>query len=228
MPVSDIRHDRLAYRLATVISRLLTGETLYPDILAQEFNISPRTVYRDLHERLIYLDIERHGDGYRLAAPQRLFRTDGDILHFARIMHLEALFPALDRKLLSVLLNTEMASPYIIYHEPPVHTPSLFGGFYAITQAIIQRMCIQFHYGTKHYSRAAPYKLIYLNGCWYLCAEIKNNLHVFDFSRLHDITLTSSDYPFKESVLKQISQPEFITALPHYQYLQSVINPKEL
>lgn len=55
-------------------------------------------------------------------------------------------FASLDRKLISVLLDTEEAPPYLIYHEAPQHSPSLFGAFAVLTQAIIDKRCIQFLY----------------------------------------------------------------------------------
>ncbi|HHK9512572.1 TPA: transcriptional regulator, partial [Morganella morganii] len=56
MHTSDSRHDRLAFRLAMIISRLFRGETLYPAQLAREFNVSARTLQRDFSERLVFLD----------------------------------------------------------------------------------------------------------------------------------------------------------------------------
>lgn len=58
MPEQEHRYDRLASRLAILVSRLFMGETLSVRQLAQEFGVSERTVQRDLRERLRYIDTE--------------------------------------------------------------------------------------------------------------------------------------------------------------------------
>lgn len=61
MPEQEQRYDRLASRLAILVSRLFMGETLSIRQLAQEFGVSERTVQRDLRERLRYIDTEYSG-----------------------------------------------------------------------------------------------------------------------------------------------------------------------
>lgn len=139
MSTSVSRHDRLASRLAFIISQLFRGETVYLSALSEELNASTRTLRRDFNEQLQYMDLEFYQGGYRLATSQHPFRTDKDILRFAAITHVTSLFPALDRKLLTVLLDPTIDSPFIIYHAPPEQRPSLFGGFYVLTQAIVKR-----------------------------------------------------------------------------------------
>lgn len=63
MPEPGHRYDRLASRLAILVSRLFMGESLSVRRLAQEFGVSERTVQRDLRERLRYLDTE-YTDGH--------------------------------------------------------------------------------------------------------------------------------------------------------------------
>ncbi|WP_241650405.1 DeoR family transcriptional regulator, partial [Rosenbergiella collisarenosi] len=58
MAEQEHRYDRLANRLAMLVSRLFMGESLRVSQLAQEFGVSERTVQRDLRERLRYLDTE--------------------------------------------------------------------------------------------------------------------------------------------------------------------------
>ncbi len=106
MPPTERRYDRLAVRLSLIISRLVAGETLDMQKLATEFDVSVRTLYRDFRERLIYLDLECHQGCYRLrtgAGPQ----GELDVLTFAHRTGIAGLFPGLDRRLVSLLLNCE-------------------------------------------------------------------------------------------------------------------------
>lgn len=48
-------HDTLVARLAQILIRLNQGEALDPKALAEEFQVHPRTIQRDLNERFAYL-----------------------------------------------------------------------------------------------------------------------------------------------------------------------------
>lgn len=50
MTLQERRHDRLAVRLSLIISRLVSGETLFIRKLATEFGVSERTLRRDFRE----------------------------------------------------------------------------------------------------------------------------------------------------------------------------------
>lgn len=54
-------HDKLAQRLGMILTKLNAGEHLQIASLAQEFNVSERTIQRDLNKRLSYLPLEREG-----------------------------------------------------------------------------------------------------------------------------------------------------------------------
>lgn len=222
MSIHAHRHDRLAHRLAYIIGQLFNGESLSVDELAREFNVSLRTLHRDFNERLLFLDMDYRAGRYRLAAAQRPFRTDKDIIQFANIMDVKQFFPALDRKLLSVLLNKELDSPYIVYNAPPKQIPSLFGGFYVMTQAIVENRVIRFTYQQRAYPAAEPYKLIYFAGDWYLCATLNQVIHVFDVHSLSDMTMTIGTFTKKERISDIISEEKFIIALPHFQYIKNL------
>ena len=144
MSEQEQRYDRLASRLAILVSRLFMGETLSIRQLAQEFGVSERTVQRDLRERLRYIDTEYSGGNFRLRDARGPFRTNSDIIRFARITRVAHYFPALDPKLLSVLLDSGQDSPCIIWNAPPRQAPALFGGFQVIIQAIISSRRIHF------------------------------------------------------------------------------------
>lgn len=164
MPEQEHRYDRLASRLAILVSRLFMGETLSVRQLAQEFGVSERTVQRDLRERLRYIDTEYIDGNVSLRDARGPFRTNNDILRFARITSVAHYFPALDPKLLSVLLDSGQDSPCIIWNDPPQQAPALFGGFQIIVQAIIRHRLIHFLHQERQQPSVAPYRLICQDG----------------------------------------------------------------
>lgn len=55
------KHEKLAYRLASILSKLNEGERLDTHQLAEEFAIDVRTIQRDLNERLNFLAWNERG-----------------------------------------------------------------------------------------------------------------------------------------------------------------------
>lgn len=220
----DIRqHDSLAARLTLIISRLMMGESLSISSLSKEFNVSTRTLRRDFNQRLIYLDIE-HRDGiYRLAHSPPGRRNDGDILHFAKVTHMTQFFPGLDSKSLSILLNKKGCSPYVVYHAPPKSVPTLFGGFYRITQAIMDNVLISLNVQGEEYHQLAPYRLIYYEGYWYLAGEHNLSIQVFALIHITNVTLSQKQFIKKATITELTTEVDFIVSLPHFQFVRNLL-----
>jgi len=223
MPEQEHRYDRLASRLAILVSRLFMGESLSVSQLAQEFGVSERTVQRDLRERLRYLDTEYIDGHVSLRDARGPFRTNSDILRFARITSVAHYFPALDPKLLSVLLDSGQDSPCLVWNVPPRHTPSLFGGFQVIVQAIIRKRRIHFLHEGRQQSAIAPYRLICLDGEWYLATLAGEQIRVFTLATVTDVAMTVGAFARKGHISRIFQDPKFIQALPHFQYISGLM-----
>lgn len=59
-------HDKLGMRLGIILTELFTGKTVELETLSLEFNVSVRTIQRDLNERLMYLPISNTRGTYKL------------------------------------------------------------------------------------------------------------------------------------------------------------------
>lgn len=224
MSDDTLNHDRLAVRLAIIISRLLVGESLSVDTLATDFNVSKRTLRRDFNQRLQYLDLEQKGGVYRLSPQARPgVRTDKDITHFARLTHVAQVFPRLDSRLLSILLNRNTDSPYIVWHPQPKNQPTVFGSFFRLTQAILGRIYISLHLCGELYERVAPYRLIYFDGDWYLAAEHHQHIQVFVLPIITDVILSNDTFERKEDIASLTAATGFIMALPHFRFIREVL-----
>ena len=224
MPEQEHRYDRLASRLAILVSRLFMGETLSVRQLAQEFGVSERTVQRDLRERLRYIDTEYIDGNVSLRDARGPFRTNNDILRFARITSVAHYFPALDPKLLSVLLDSGQDSPCIIWNDPPQQAPALFGGFQIIVQAIIRHRLIHFLHQERQQPSVAPYRLICHDGEWYLVAVSKDRIQVFTLSAITDVVITVSSFVRNRHIDRIMQDPRFMRALPHFNYISGIIH----
>ncbi|QXA59429.1 WYL domain-containing protein [Providencia rettgeri] len=224
MPKQEHRYDRLAIRLAILVSRLFMGESLNISQLAQEFGVSGRTVQRDLRERLRYLDTEYIDGHVSLRDARGPFRTNSDILRFAQITSVAHYFPVLDPKLLSVLLDNRQDSPCIIWNDPPRQAPELFGGFQVIVQSIIRNRLIRFLHRKHLQSSIAPYRLICHDGEWYLAAVSKDRIQVFTLSAITDVVMTASSFARNRHIDRILQDPRFMRALPHFDYISGIIH----
>ena len=65
-------HDTLAQRLGVILTKLNNGQRLVISELAHEFNVSARTIQRDLNVRLAYLPLEREGADHLSKPPYYL------------------------------------------------------------------------------------------------------------------------------------------------------------
>jgi hypothetical protein len=116
-------HDRLATRLSIILSRLFQGEKLHIGTLAEEFGVTTRTLRRDFNVRLTYLDIEQSNGVYQLASHYFRRRTERDMKILARLLHLDRLLPAMDAKLLSLLLDGEHPRPTGLCYRSRARNP---------------------------------------------------------------------------------------------------------
>ncbi|HDS8777253.1 TPA: WYL domain-containing protein [Klebsiella michiganensis] len=223
MTLQERRHDRLAVRLSLIISRLVSGETLFIRKLATEFGVSERTLRRDFRERLMYLDLDYYQGQCSLRSDIHSTRQEIDILTFAHRTGLAGVFPGFDRRLVSSLLDCD-DRPCLVWHQDRPHPPAGKLCFYRLVRAIsgCQRITVLTE-GERH-EAVAPYRLIALDGYWYLVAEHNRQLRVF---RLDEIRLVrpSRETFIRSELLYQLSEDKhFISALPHFRFIQQSLN----
>jgi len=216
-------HDRLAVRLSLIVSRLFLGESLSIRLLADEFGVSKRTLRRDFNERLIFLDVEYSQGVYSLSKSQRSYRTDRDIISFAKLTDVAQFFPALDSKLLAILLSDSIESPYVVYNQPPKNLPSVFGGFSRITQAIIDGLLISLRVGNAMYKDMAPHRLIYFSSSWYLVGEYRSGIKVFPLENVTDVVLSATKFKKRRKISEITNDTEFIKSLPYFQLIYNLM-----
>jgi predicted DNA-binding transcriptional regulator YafY len=181
-------HDRLPYRLTQILIRLNLGEQLDPHALAEEFNVSLRTVQRDLSERFGYLPLEKTDAGYRLD-PGYLGRLQvQDVERFACLAGIRGLYPALSNDFLRELLDSRIESALLVKGHNYEDLGDRIHTFRHLERAILNREKISFGYqkdeGQKLYADVEPYRLINHSGVWYLAAMDADKLKAFSFSKI--------------------------------------------
>ncbi|KJM18527.1 helix-turn-helix transcriptional regulator [Enterobacter hormaechei] len=217
-------HDRLATRLSIILSRLFQGEKLHIGTLAEEFGVTTRTLRRDFNVRLTYLDIEQNNGVYQLASHYFRRRTERDMKILARLLHLDRLLPAMDAKLLSLLLDGEHPSPYRIMLPEPHQKPTLFGDFSRLTLAILNQTQVRIRTDENVSHTVHPYRLLCSHAEWFLAGCTSSGVFVISLSRIRLVeVLPDTTFEIDNTLISLIEQSDFMEALPHMNIIHQIM-----
>jgi predicted DNA-binding transcriptional regulator YafY len=203
--------ELLAQRIVDVITKLNAGETLNIDELAEQFNVSKRTIQRDINSRLSFLPLQREGSKVSLLQNSLGKLTHKDIRNFAELIGAKELFPSLDSHFITSLLSNAFNSPYMVTGNAFEHDQAAIRkNLKKLESAIHQQTLIIFSYKGKQYSNISPYKLINHNQVWYLAALDNDQLKTFHFARLTAIFSIEKQFFLDENISEKIKQSDSI------------------
>jgi len=199
-------HDTLALRLSLILTKLNSGEHFTAKELAQEFNVSTRTIQRDIKERLAYIPIEKNGDYYSMESYALGKLSFEDIKNFATLSGVKSLYPSLSNEFISDILNGKLNSAYLIKNQGFEDISNKQDYFEKLSAAIIKNSPVSFVYNDKK-RIVNPYKLINNDGIWYLLADESDNLKTFTFSKIQKFKWNDNSKSFtpKREFLEQIA-----------------------
>ncbi|MDF1875209.1 WYL domain-containing protein [Sulfurimonas sp. SAG-AH-194-I05] len=176
-------YDKLGYRLALILSKFNSGEKLHIKDLATEFNVSARTIQRDINERFHYLPIVKE-NGYYSLEPYCIGKLSyDDIRNFATLSGIEKLYPSLTNNFMVDLLNTKLNKTYLIKGYEYEEVSNREKDFECVNIAIASHKKLSFTYNDKQRT-VCPYKLVNTNGIWYLVADEDKNLKTYTFAKV--------------------------------------------
>lgn len=202
-------HDTLALRLSMILTKLNSGESFTAKELAEEFNVSVRTIQRDIKKRLSYIPIEKNGDYYSMESYALGKLSFEDIKNFATLSGIKSLYPSLSNQFITDILNTKLNSAYLIKNQGFEDISLKKEWFETMSAAIIKNSPVSFDYKDK--SRIVnPYKLINYDGIWYLLADENDKLKTFTFSKIEKFKWENDTKIFtpKKDFVNQITQNE--------------------
>lgn len=197
-------HDKIAFRLAQILIKLNDGARLSIDELTEEFSVNKRTILRDF-ERLNILPIEKANGKYFLADYALGKLSYKDIQAFAILSGVKSLFPDLDDKFISDVLNEKLNKAYLIKNQGFEDLQISRAEFEEISAAIIKNKIVECSYSAK-FRYLKPYKLINNNGVWYLLADDSGKLKNFTLSKLENIKIKESTFKPNEEFTNRIKQ----------------------
>lgn len=205
-------YDKLANRIGIILTKLFSGERASVKELAEEFNTSPRTIYRDIKERLQYLEILKDKNGRLYLDESYIGKVSfEDIRNFALISGIKAIFPKLSNEFIKDILNHRIKT-FEIKNSGFENIESKTNNFIIISDAIANNQKLQFIYKDKE-KTVSPYKLQNINNVWYLaCDDGSQILKTYAFSKIENLELMEDKFkPLKKLLEDLNSKDNFIS-----------------
>ncbi|MBU2024926.1 MAG: WYL domain-containing protein [Gammaproteobacteria bacterium] len=203
---------KLAKRLAEIISMLYAGDRLRANSLAEEFNVSPRTIRRDISERLSFLDIQSTEYGWQLNQASRKDFNNKVLGEFAKRVGVSELFPYFNSSILNAFLESDKKSPYLIKQASSESLAEVLARqkYSKLEQAISNNNTVSFIYKEKDYRNVRPYKLVFFDGFWYLAAVDSGQLKAFHIALVKCITENDQFFEKSEAIEREIQYDDTI------------------
>ena len=185
MQRDDSIHERLADRLANILTKLNMGYQLSIKELASEFGVSTRTISRDFDRLNTYLPLLQDNETkkYYLEANYLGKIAPKDIRNFAQLSGIGHLYPSLDMSFLRELLDSRSHQIYNVKGYSFEDASQFKELFKVIGKAIQEHSQIGFVYKGEP-RLVQPYRLIHHHGSWYLAAVRKDQLRTYRISHI--------------------------------------------
>ena len=204
-------HERLAERLANILTKLNAGHSLGVLDLAQEFQVSTRTIERDFDRLNSYLPLIQDQTTKKYSVDSVYlgrFKLQ-DIQNFAYLSGVGQLYPSLEMSFLKALLDersSQIFSAKGYYFE---NARQFAEHFQVFSDVIYQRKKISFVYNDV--TRVVePYRLIHFQGNWFLAAVQRSELRAFRLSKINHVELMRDSFNHNPQVLAQLKEEEGI------------------
>lgn len=198
MKRDDSTHERLADRLANILTKLNMGYQLSIKELATEFGVSTRTVSRDFDRLNAYLPLQQDDETkkYYLESNYLGKIAPKDIRNFAQLSGISHLYPSLDMSFLRELLDSRAQQIYNAKGYSFEDAGQFKDLFRVFGKAIQEHSQIGFLYKGEP-RLVQPYRLIHHHGSWYLAAVRKDQLRTY---RISHIQLGHSEHEYSTFV----------------------------
>jgi predicted DNA-binding transcriptional regulator YafY len=196
-------HDKIATRLALILQKLVAKERFTIEELCEEFNVNMRTIQRDINDRLAFLPIKKENGFYFAESFAFGDLSFKDIQAFATLSGIKSLYPALTNEFIVDLLNIKTNQAYLIKSFDHESITNQQKSFENISASILKHQQVTCIYKDKQ-RVLNPYKLVNINGIWYLAADENGKLKTFTFSKITKLRFLDTNFS---------ENPEFIELL---------------
>ncbi len=198
-------HEKIAQRLAMILIKLNSGDELTLEELAEEFNVSVRTIRRDFTDRFSSLPIKKEKGVYSLEEYCLGKLNFEDIKNFSALCGIRNLYPNMSDDFIVDLLNSRVNQTYLIKGNEYEDVSSKSELFELLNVAIIKKQVVNLTYNNKD-RELKPYKLINTDGIWYLSADENNKLKTYTLTKVSNASQSSKTFTPNKEFIEIISK----------------------
>ncbi|MEN4054204.1 WYL domain-containing transcriptional regulator [Sulfurimonas sp. NWX79] len=204
-------YDKTLTRLMGILTSLSENKLPKTKDLADEFNVTVRTIQKDIYQRLINFPIEKNGEGrFKFIEGFSLNKSSLTLhemilvsLSLSQFNHVNNL-DKISNNILKKLLYPNFINPYYIKQEELENLNIDSKIIKTIEKAIQQQYIITVIFENLTVA-VEPYKIANFDGFWYLFAkELESNkIKTFMISKIYDVLTTDIIYKTPRAQINQ-------------------------
>jgi predicted DNA-binding transcriptional regulator YafY len=202
-------YDKTLTRLIGILSKLSLNQLPSMHELAEEYNVTIRTIQKDIYQRLIAFPIEKNVEGRlcfsegfslnkSLLGAEEMILVSLSLAQFDGVEH----FEKISQNILKKLLYPKLFNPYFIKQQKlePLKTNSKI--FNNLKTAIQEQTIVKILFD-EYWVEVEPYKLTNFDGFWYLFAKDieAKKIKTWMLSKIERIQVSQEHY---KTSIKQI------------------------
>ena len=196
-------YDKALYRLLSIIDKLVNDEKPTMRELQDEFNVSERTIQRDINERLTGFNIVKNSQkqlyfGYEVDLKKSFLRVEEMYflsLSLSQLEDIDETYNSISRAIFRKFLKKEIYNPYFIKPErfQPIDEDKEM--MKTLENAIIKHQSIEIMFNHKPLT-LYPYKIASFEGIWYLFADDAKDdrLKTYMIARIENLKLLKEKF----------------------------------
>lgn len=219
-------YDKILFRLTDILTKLSSGETPSLSELALEYNVSIRTIQRDIYTRLNKFPII-------INESKRLQFTTGFSLNRIRLnieeimtitLSLELIknkgkeFQKASQNLMDKILYEKVFMPYYIKPTPSEYINMDSSLLNVLEEAITHSNLIKVTYKTNQEQTLSPIKIINFDGFWYLLSKEESEVSIDMISMIQKVSLLEQRHTLSdlEKKLYENAHTPFFNTKAHF------------
>ena len=178
---------KLARRLSRILALLHQGNGIDKHSLAKQYEVSVRTIERDLADRLHGIAEQTNDGHWQLAHPHRSTIPTTQLNEYTRLVGAAHLFPDTSLPYLLTQLKNQKSRQTMHVQPMPHEDLRLQGPVFGLLQGAIEchHECRFGYKGKPRHTQ--PYRLINKNSVWYLAAEEAGRLKNFSVALIEGL-----------------------------------------
>jgi len=201
------KHDTIATRLSLILTKLNNAEKFTVEELSAEFNVTKRTIQRDLNERLKNIPLQKKNGYYFLDEYYLGKVTLDDINSLAKLSGISKMFPSFTMEFSQHLLQKDVSKAYLIKTDNFEDISHKVEEFKLIEKAIIEKRILELIYREKR-RVVHPYKFANVKGIWYVVALQDKVIKTFTFTKISNLQMTNDSFVINQNILEKIENEE--------------------